>query len=356
MCTAYTTQAAFGFGSLALLEAVVASIARERPHSADLAFRLGENIVRIGIIGAGMAGLSCGIALAGAGHDVKMFDKGRGPGGRMSTRRIATPMGEVTFDHGAQYLTARDPDFVRQVAEWAAEGHVERWLVAGADAWVGTPAMNAPIRALAAKLPVRWGARVDAIMRRDDGWTMVGEGVDPVSFDAAIIAVPAEQVPSLVTAHRPDWADAAQAVRSDPCWTVMAAYAVRLPIEPDRLTDRGILASAVRNSVKPGRDAKEAWVLQASGAWSADHLEDAADTVEAALLAALSAAAGRSLPAPIATSVHRWRYAKSGALGVEPLWDRAGGLGICGDWLIGGRIEAAWLAGQRLAQAIGRVD
>ncbi len=43
--------------------------------------------MRIGTIGAGMAGLSCTQALCHQGYDVVMFDKGRGPGGRMSTRR-----------------------------------------------------------------------------------------------------------------------------------------------------------------------------------------------------------------------------------------------------------------------------
>jgi predicted NAD/FAD-dependent oxidoreductase len=82
---------------------------------------------RIGIVGAGMAGLSCATLLAAAGHRVVLFDKGRGPGGRMATRRVATDLGEVVFDHGAQYLTARDPDFVTQVERWRDAGHVARW-------------------------------------------------------------------------------------------------------------------------------------------------------------------------------------------------------------------------------------
>ena len=42
--------------------------------------------MRIGIVGAGMAGLACAEELTGRGHHVRPFDKGRGPGGRMSTR------------------------------------------------------------------------------------------------------------------------------------------------------------------------------------------------------------------------------------------------------------------------------
>lgn len=68
--------------------------------------------MRIGIVGAGMAGLACAEGLAGLGHEVVLFDKGRGPGGRMSTRRLPTSAGEAHFDYGAQYFTVRDKNFL----------------------------------------------------------------------------------------------------------------------------------------------------------------------------------------------------------------------------------------------------
>ena len=82
--------------------------------------------MRIGIVGAGMAGLACAEELTRLGHAVLLFDKGRGPGGRMSTRRIQTSAGEAYFDHGAQYFTVRDDSPGRENAgadtqtEWQA--------------------------------------------------------------------------------------------------------------------------------------------------------------------------------------------------------------------------------------------
>jgi len=303
--------------------------------------------MRIGIIGAGMAGLSCAQALRHQGHDVIMFDKGSGPGGRMSTRRIDTPLGEAAFDHGAQYLTARDPAFVAQVDQWAQDGHVARWSPAGADAWVGTPAMNAPIRAMASDGDVRWNTAIDTLTY--DGEWRIGND----RFDAAIIAVPAEQVAPLVAAHDVALADAARSAVSDPCWTVMAAFDGPVPINRDRLTDLGIIGSAVRNSAKPARTGPEAWVLQASADWSRAHLEDAPDTVQRALLAAFADHIGAGSTAVIATSVHRWRYAKVEALNHGAIWNADIRLGGCGDWLLGPRIEAAWHSGQQLAALIG---
>ena len=80
------------------------------------------------------------VALQAGGMAVTLLDKGRGPGGRMSTRRVTTALGEASFDHGAQYFTVRDPDFARCVEQWRAKGVAARWPAAGDDAWVGTPA------------------------------------------------------------------------------------------------------------------------------------------------------------------------------------------------------------------------
>ena len=306
--------------------------------------------MRIGIIGAGMAGLSCAQALHHQGHNVIVFDKGRGPGGRMSTRRIDTPLGEAAFDHGAQYLTVRDSAFVAQVEHWKQEGHVARWPPAGADAWVGTPMMNAPIRTMAADCDVRWNTAIDNLSH--DGEWRIGDE----RFDATIVAVPAEQVAPLVAAHDVTLADAARSAVSDPCWTVMAAFDGPTPIDRDRLHDIGIIRSAVRNSAKPGRTGPEAWVLQASPEWSRAHLEDDPDIVERALLAAFADHMGVGSPAVIATGVHRWRYAKVDALDRGAIWNSNIQLGACGDWLLGPRIEAAWLSGQQLAALVGSTN
>jgi predicted NAD/FAD-dependent oxidoreductase len=65
------------------------------------------NTQHIAIIGVGMAGVVCARTLRQAGHNVTLFEKSRGLGGRMSTR--ASAFG--SFDHGTQYFTVRDPRF-----------------------------------------------------------------------------------------------------------------------------------------------------------------------------------------------------------------------------------------------------
>src|SRR5690349_3573169 len=78
---------------------------------------------RVAVIGAGLAGLTLARILTEMGLSVKVFDKGRSPAGRMSTRREDGS----GFDHGAQYFTARDEGFQRQVETWVEQGIAAEW-------------------------------------------------------------------------------------------------------------------------------------------------------------------------------------------------------------------------------------
>lgn len=307
--------------------------------------------MRIGIIGAGLAGLTAARGLAEAGHAIVLFDKARGPGGRMSTRRVETARGMAFFDHGAQYFTVRDTGFAETVARWQAEGVAARWPAAGDQAWVGTPGMNAIIKAEAAGHDVRWNCRIERIVREGALWRFE-QDAGSESFDTAIVAVPAEQVAPLLAAHAPEWAALADATVSQPCWTVMAGFGARVDFAADCLRDCGAIGWAARNSAKPGRSGPESWVVQGSPGWSAAHLEDEPESVIAALLADLAAATGTALPETLVVQAHRWRYALSGAAGRTMLWDGNARLGVSGDWLIGPRIESAWASGRALAAAM----
>lgn len=301
-----------------------------------------------------MAGLSCADRLVDAGHRVALFDKGRGPGGRMSTRRMQTALGDVEFDHGAQYFTVRDPGFMAQVARWSARGVAAPWPVAGTGAWVGVPGMSAVVRDLAEQHDVAFGWHVRGLVRRDGGWFVSGESSadgneERGPFDAVVVSLPPEQAAAIVALHDLSLAATALAARSQPCWTAMFAFDGRLASERDCVRETGVINWAARNSAKPGRRGPEAWVVQAKPDWSAAHIELAADEVAARMRAALGAALGIVVPEPAVSAAHRWRYAMSSGSDLGALWSETSRIGICGDWLLGPRVENAWVSGKALA-------
>ncbi len=306
------------------------------------------------IIGAGMAGLSCASELARSGASVTVLDKGRGPGGRMAARRAEIGGQSVAFDHGAQYFTARDPAFQDAVAAWEATGAVARWPAAGDEAWVGVPGMNAPVKAMAKALDVRWGVRAERILRSGAGWLVETDGE---AFTAArvLVAVPAEQAAVLLADAAPDLAALSGDVLSAPCWAVMAGFGERLPFAADTFrSDTAPVSWAARNSAKPGRNGAENWVVHASPARSREIIDLPKDAAAAALLADFFAATGVAPVAAMHLDAHRWLYAMPQA----PIGARAGegarynaqaGIGIAGDYLHNPRVEGAWLSGRALA-------
>ena len=226
----------------------------------------------------------------------------------MATRRINTVVGEVAFDHGAPFFHVTNPDFSACVADWEHAGLVARWPAAGAAAFFGTPSMNAPLRAMAENLDLKWGTVVDAVVPRDSDWIVGGEAIGIAQYDAVIIAIPTEQAALLLAPIVPDFASLTNAAISAPCWTVMLAFDAPMQHAPDILTDPcEPVGRAARNRAKPGRTGPEAWVVQASPAWSTAHLEDDSGVVIETMMAAFSAAIGGDLPGPLSATAHRWR-------------------------------------------------
>lgn len=344
---------------------------------------------RAAIVGAGIAGITAARTLAQAGWQVTVFEKSRGAGGRMATRR--TEFGG--FDHGAQFFTVRDARFGQAleatgapVAPWDASlvrvlddlgRHVAAAPPSRETRWVATPGMNALVKAWAEPLAegaagrCRWESRVvrlepDAIAPAR--WQLRVEGADDApavhgGFDAVLLAVPAPQGAELLRASglAPDWQERlTRDVVIAPCWTLMAAWPQAMQPGLDGLgprwhaarSDHHRIAWVAREPSKPGRGPVERWVVQASPVWSAEHLEDDPERITAKLLKGFAEITGiRATPAYAAA--HRWRYAQTQRpLGEACLWDAGRGLGLCGDWCLGHRVESAFLSGLELALSV----
>jgi renalase len=317
----------------------------------------------LAVIGAGIAGLSCATALQQAGHVVTLFDKSRGPAGRMSTRRGD----DWQCDHGAQYFTARDPDFRAELQRWSDAGAAALWTprlqVFGAQdqhrldptlqRWVGTPGMTAPARWLAQALPLQTAATVNQLRRDAEGWrlhTAEGGWLEQ-PFEAVLLALPAPQLPPLLQACAPGLAALAASVRMRACWALMLQFAAPVDLPFDAaFVNQGPLRWLARNSSKPGRTGAESWLLHADAEWSETHVEQPPEAVAALLLQAFAELGG---PAPQTWSAQRWLYADSApALTQGCAWQSQDGLGLCGDWLNGGKVEGAWMSGQQLARQV----
>ena len=338
------------------------------------------------VVGAGMAGIACARTLAQAGHKVTVFEKSAGAGGRMATRSSAFG----TFDHGAQYFTVRDTRFAKALETvpglckpWSANtvrvlDELGRVAAAGLPAreahWVPVPGMNALVQAFAKPLmaahQIELQTRVNALETdplNPDQWQLRTTGVDDSQrvysgFDAVLIAAPSTQAQALLLTSNQStsFASRLNQVKVAPCWTLMLAFPQAMQANLSALgpqwnaarSTHHRIAWLARESSKPGRGSVERWTVQASAVWSQEHLQDDAPRVQAKLLKAFSEITGiRAEPALIDTQ--HWLYAQTTqALGQSHLWDAKAGVGACGDWCIGHRVEDAFVSGLELALAV----
>lgn len=340
----------------------------------------------IAVIGAGVAGLACARTLVRAGHRVTILEKNAAPGGRLTS--CDSPFG--TFDHGAQYFTVRDARFRKALditpglcKPWSANavrvldphGRVaEAALPAPEPHWVAVPSMDALPRHWAQPLAADGRLELETRVTRIEPDTLdahrwqlqtsgPGDSVHVYSgFDAVVLATPYALASGLLM-QSPAIAGMArqlEGVEVAPCWTLMLAYPQAVqptlshlgPQWNAALSTHHRIAWLARESSKPGRGAIERWTVQASAAWSQEHIADDGPRVQAKLQKAFAEVTGIHAE-PTFAEVHRWMWAKTTApLGRSHLWDRKSGIGLCGDWCVGHRVEDAFVSGLELALAV----
>ena len=335
-----------------------------------------DPIPKVAVIGAGISGLFAARTLQDHGLSITVFEKGRGLGGRMSTRRVEISEDSHSFDHGAQYFTARDPRFMRYVDSWIEDGIVAQWpdsktgddqkivviengtikSESGSDdRFVAVPTMNVICKHLGSKLKVLTKTLVERIEKAESGIELFeDEGNTLGKFDRLIVTAPAAQAADLLV-NFPDVAQKVSKIEMNPSWATMVAF-------EKLITDQWVgaflhdsfLSWAARNNTKPGRNHQiESLVIHANPEWTAKHWEHDPKEVAQMMLAEFWKVTKILSQSPIHLQSHRWKY----AIAVEPAHDRffandSASIVACGDWANGSRVEGAFLSGMAAAGRI----
>ncbi len=317
--------------------------------------------LRIGVVGAGPAGLMAARTLADQGMQVEVFDKGRGPGGRTSTRLFDGG----SADHGAPFFRFTDERLKPFAQAWARQGLIRRFegrFHPESDAqdfdnqWTAVPGMHALAKHLASDLNVTTSTRIERIQRDQDVWHLTDvDGNAHGPFDQVVLAVPARQAAAMLSGVSPMLLRDLTSVDMAPVWTTILAFDSPLEITWDaasRIAEP--LDLVIRDTVKPERTGTDTWLLHASQDWSIAYLERDAEAVGQEMIAVFQDAIGRSIPAPTYKRTHRWRFGRTvrGAA-TECLHDADIGLSACGDWATCGRDEEARMCGVETALLSG---
>jgi renalase len=307
------------------------------------------------IIGAGLSGLSAAVDLQQAGHNVLLVDKGRGLGGRLAGRRI----GNASFDHGAQFMTTRDPRFAATVQEWIAAGVAEEWYRSfpgasgeGHPRYRGVPTMTAVAKHLATNLNIQRSVRVLNIAEHNNQWLARLDNGQQISARSMLITAPVPQTLDLLASGNIQLSAANQArlksIDYEACIAVMAVLD-----RPSSIPRPGAIAlnegpiAWISDNQQKGVSKVPAVTIHGSGDFSAQHFDLDRQITGQLLIDAALPLIGAGV---CEFQIHGWRYSKPTVVDQEACMLASSDtplppLAIAGDAFNGPRVEGAVVSG-----------
>lgn len=320
---------------------------------------------KIAIIGAGLAGLNLARLLSNVA-EIVVFEKSDKLCGRMATHQS----NGFSFDHGAQFFTAKNPAFKSFVKELESQAVVAQWDARFVELeptnaqsnrqwdnefphYVGIPAMNSIGQYLAQDLDVRFNQLITGIKKVDLTWFLETSESEHGPFDWVIVTIPAAQAENILPEvfypkmHLQD-------VTMQPCLALMLGYDNPKSFDWDAaFVTNSILSWVSINSSKPNRDEAFTIVAMSKNDWAYENFEREESSLMAEMLAELERISEKKLNDAAFIKLKKWKYANAfrKAKPLE-LIDYQSQLACCGDWCISGRIESAFMSSLTLAQKL----
>lgn len=289
-------------------------------------------------------------------------------------------------DHGAQYFTARDPLFDEEVKRWIKANVAQLWEPvlkvfdgstflpknsekdASTLRYVGYPRNHSPAKWLAEQLNAVTETTITAISNNRGQWQLTSKehGTHDEYFDFVILCIPAPQAGILLKDSGSRLVGLCNSVVMRPCFALMLHLKNVLHCQFDALfINSGLLSWAARDSSKPGRMHQpsykgETWVLHAEAEWSQANVNTPKEVVTQHMLAEFKRILQSETDLTVSEqlniepheyALHRWMYADCEHYLTDIYhFDAEHNIGLCGDWLNGGKVQGAWLSGYKLAE------
>ena len=295
--------------------------------------------------------------------DVLIFDKGRGPGGRSSTRRVEHV---GVFDHGLQFISPKKKEFelfLKQhltsfVKEWDGEFILfEDNKKIEKKKYIGKSGNNDFVKKLISS-NVHYQKELLSIEKKDKKWLLEFKDNSKQECEKLILTIPLEQCKKIIL---PLNLDLKVIGSMEPNLTAMIAFDKSLGISANgyRFEKNSILGWAANESSKirsENNSNLELWTLQSSLSFAQKKFQDYRDNKEEVInlmVGEFFNLFNIKNANIIHKDIHGWLYAfKKENFSHKFYWNEEINLGICGDWMCGSKAEDSWSSASALADQI----
>ena len=325
-------------------------------------------IKNIAVIGAGLAGTTVA-SLMNENFDVKIFEKSKNVGGRMSTRKEAP----FNFDHGAQFFKIDTDDFKNFLSDLFTQKIIKPWnfklayfegqylnkikLIEDGDKFfVGVPNMDSIIKYLSKKCNVILNTKIERIVRKNDKWNLFDQNKKSYGlYDWVILSLPVRQSLELIS-NKISFYSLIEKIKMKSCFSLMVGMNKSLNLEYDAalIENEDIAWFAVNNS-KPGRINKNCLIINSSYEYASKNMNTSKEKVLKHLLYKSSKFLNYDLLKSNIIKLHHWKYVEAEYSPKENFFiDHKEKIAVCGDWFINSRVEGAFISANELSKEIIR--
>ena len=316
------------------------------------------------VIGSGISGATIA-NLLNKKFQVNLYDKGRGPGGRASFKRVK---GQIGFDHGTQYFSPKTIEFKKFANRLIKIKILKKW--SGNHIFlnskkkenkkhikiIGKKGNNDICKFLLKKVKCFYQSEVKKIYYKNKLWFLLFTDGKIRTYKRVILTCPFPQLKKLSEKFINN-TFIKRKLKMDANITVMIAIKKNKKSPSSFLFDDPVLGWAGNENTKKRFKSKyDLWTLQSTFKWANKNINKNKKNLKknSKILIDKFFKLTKIKKTKVIYSInHGWKYSSnSKPLKIRSYWDPQKKIGVCADWFIGPRLESGWISAHDLFKKI----
>ncbi len=300
--------------------------------------------MNIAIIGAGISGCNIYNRLKKQNHNITIFDKARGVGGRLSTKYVD----DKFIDHGTSSFKVNNSLF----KEFCDELISNKILIKKDDEYFPLNGINKLCSYLINKNDLIKNQRITKAEFIDNKWSLISEdGNKYDSFDKLIITIPTPQILQMHINLSENTKNLLNSVSYDSVATLICYSNNIINLEHPKLFESALFSKIINNSKKYNYKKFSSYVFHTNSEFANSINELSKEKIGKKIYKKIEDLIGVNLDEECYTVPHLWKYGKvKSYLSQDFIYENS--LGICGDYFNGNSLESAYISSTKLSANI----